>query len=429
MNNDLLLIFNCLVVFFSQWAIFYAFEKLTEKQIISNNTTVPIIIIIASLAEVLLANYLIPFYHGLISVIYFLIILKITSKKPFKEIIIYIILLYLIGILLDILAMVIFILILSIIPQINQYMLLVKPIGTLFLAIGLILTIKISFIKKSINKIVLYLKKLNYTYIYLFLIISIYFALGVLSIDNIESKNNILIIFTLATLLTLTIVSFILSRYEIITLKETNYYLIKNNEYYLKSLQDYHILKHNLTNQLIGVKSIANIKAQALLDDLITSYNATFKSSGDVHKVPSGINGIIYEKLYNFNQKEIEIAVDNKINNHILKVLKPRSYNLLCEALGTILDNALEAASKSDEKIIYLKFNETEDCIIVDIINTFVGYLNVDKFGSFSYTTKNKGHGLGIYSLLDKKKLNVQMSIKNNLFISTITIEKIKKDK
>lgn len=207
-------------------------------------------------------------------------------------------------------------------------------------------------------------------------------------------------------------------------LKETNNLLSKNIDFYIKRINEYRILKHNLKSKLNGLKSVSNKKSIPYINELIEEYNDRMIIPKDIMEVPNGLNGIIYEKVYEFNNKDLQITVENKIKKEILKILTPKNYNLLCEALGVTLDNALEAASKSKDKIVYLKFNESKENIIIKIMNTFSGSIDLDKLGTINYSSKNLGHGLGLFSLLSKDNLKISTCIKNEFFINTILIPK-----
>ena len=98
--------------------------------------------------------------------------------------------------------------------------------------------------------------------------------------------------------------------------------------------------------------------------------------------------------------------------------------NLLCEALGVLIDNALEASCVSNDKIIYLQFLETNDNINIKIINSFSGVLDLERLGTINYSSKSKGHGLGLYSIFGRSKIKVKTNIKNNLFCNEIIVKK-----
>ena len=143
--------------------------------------------------------------------------------------------------------------------------------------------------------------------------------------------------------------------------------------------------------------------------------------------MPLGINGLVLDKLYKYNEDNIEISITNKIKSRILKSVGPRSYNLFCEALGVTLDNALESAKESKNKFVYIEFRENKEVIQMKIMNTFHGNIDLDKLGTVNYTSKSNGHGLGLYSLFGRKNLTITTSIKNNLFVNVIEVKKLKR--
>ena len=121
---------------------------------------------------------------------------------------------------------------------------------------------------------------------------------------------------------------------------------------------------------------------------------------------------------------DLKFLVNNNIKSALLDVITPRSYNLLCEAIGILLDNAMEAAYLSEDKVVYLNFKESKENIYIEIMNTFRGDLDVDKLGTKDYTTKKLGSGLGLYSLIGRSKLQVKTMIRNDMFITKITVLK-----
>ena len=404
----------------SQSAIFYFFDKLSDNKM-KKSKTFFIIIAISSLIEIFLANTS-SIINGIVYIIYILIVTNIFSKIQFKDTLLYIVIIWLFGILIDIFMMHLYNLISPYTTNIN--IVIIKLTGTFLMAFSLILLAKMSLLKKLVNKIKKYVSKINFSYIYLVVILLIYLSLEAITILNLQNNMIVEMILIFSILLGLILLKFFSYQYDIITLKEMNKFLIHNDEIYLKLIDNYRILKHNLINQLLGVKSFSNKKAKLLIDDLIKEYNENFNFSININKIPKGINGIIYEKISEKNIKDLQLTIDNKIESDLLNILSPRSYNLLCEALGVTLDNAIEAVSKSTEKFIYLYFKEEEQYVLIKIMNSFEGNLDLEQIGELKYTTKNTGHGLGLYSLIGLKKLNIKTSIKNNIFINEIKILK-----
>ena len=239
-----------------------------------------------------------------------------------------------------------------------------------------------------------------------------------------NDKGYIVLVIFIAFSVLLFVINFIIQQFQIISLKESIKLLNKNNEFYLNLIDEYRILKHNLISNLSGIKSVTNKKTRALIDDLITEYNSILKLPKNFKEIPTGISGIVYEKIYSANNSQLQLKVDNKLKNNIIEILSARKFNALCEALGITLDNAIEAAEQSNEKILYLEFTEDENKLILKIVNTFSGVVDIDELGKKNYTSKKKGHGLGLFSILNKKDIKLTTIIKNNKFISVVTVNK-----
>jgi len=220
------------------------------------------------------------------------------------------------------------------------------------------------------------------------------------------------------------IFNFLNSFTEGINVSMNNEILEKNDIVNRKVITQYRVLKHNLESKLMGVKTVSNDEAKQLIDEMILDYNSSFFIKHDVNAMPLGINGFVFEKLYKYQDENLDISVTNKIKNNILDSVGSRNYNLFCEALGVTLDNALEASKNSQEKLFYLEFNETNDKVTIKVINTFSGDIELDKLGTVQYTTKEKGHGFGLFSLIGRKNLTITTSIKNNRFINFLEIKK-----
>ena len=296
---------------------------------------------------------------------------------------------------------------------------------------SIIMTMLLFFVARSkpfikyLQKLYKKMEKLNIPFRHIFWIMVVFLIIGATCAQFLYDKFIIIILFALGIAFLVTIILFISMNYEIVTLKITNEILEKNNEVNQKAIYQFRILKHNLEGQLLGVKTVANKKAKSLLDNLIKEYNESFYIKHDINSMPLGINGLVFDKLYQYNEDNIEISITNKIKSRILKSVGPRSYNLFCEALGVTLDNALESAKESKNKLVYIEFKENKEAIQMKIMNTFHGNIDLDKLGTVNYTSKSKGHGLGLYSLFGRKNLTITTSIKNNLFVNVIEVKKL----
>jgi len=174
----------------------------------------------------------------------------------------------------------------------------------------------------------------------------------------------------------------------------------------------------------LGIKSVSNEKTVKLIDDLIQSFNSKFCVPKDINTIPKGINGIIYEKFYTSSNKGLNLAIENSIYSDLLDVLKPKTFNNLCEILGVVVDNAIEASSSGTEKAILIDFAEDKNTININISNTFNSELDIDMLGEKNYSTKGTSRGIGLFSILRKKDIKVKSRIINNLYQTNLIIKK-----
>lgn len=362
-----------------------------------------------------------PGISTFISVICIIAGYKIFLKISYKDLLFYSIIQWSIAFIFDIVTM-------------NLFNSLVKPsiigqdvyriIGSFIIAIIFCFLGKSKTIIKFVNKIKKYLYSTDY-YLYLLICtIVIYYYLGYFCIKNINEISIPIIILIIAVSLFIYIITFIIQQSQIKSLKDNIVLLSKNNEFYIERIDEYRVMKHNLIANLNSIRSSANKKTKQLIDDLIIKYKSMLKMPKNIKQLPSGVNGIIYEKIYNIKDKNLNISIDNKIKNNVIEILSARDYNMFCEAISVTLDNAIEAAEQSEEKILYLEFTEDDNKLMLKIINSFSGMIDIDELGKKNYTSKKTGNGLGLFSILKYKPIKLNSSIKDNKFICVIRVNK-----
>ena len=408
-----------------QVSILYLFGKLVKKKLRIDFKYIILFTVIGILQIILNINNLVIF-GTLFTIVYSYFLFKKIYLSSTEEAKNYSIIIWTIALLIDVFVM----LVINKFGLLNFYennIKLSKSIGSIIMAC---IIIGLSMIKPVIiflNKIYKKMCKINLSIKYIIIIIIAFLLIDFFSSSNIHNQQIIAIFFMSGIGLLAIVILLISMYYQIVTLKITNEILEKNNEVNQKAIYQFRILKHNLESQLMGVKTVANKKAKVLLDNLIKEYNESFYIKHDVNSMPLGINGLILDKLYKYNEDKIEISITNKIKSKILKAVGPRSYNLFCETLGVTLDNALESAKESKDKLVYIEFRENKEVIQMKIMNTFHGNIDLDKLGTVNYTSKKKGHGLGLYSLFGRKNLTITTSIRNNLFVNKIEVKKLKR--
>ena len=198
---------------------------------------------------------------------------------------------------------------------------------------------------------------------------------------------------TVFSVLVMYIIKYIIKSYNLSILNKN---IINENKLVREMSQKDAVQKHNLINNLLGVETVANKKAKALLDEIIISYKSEYEKINNINELPSGIQGLIYKKVYLKNIPDLNIIVENSFKDDIVEFMSPKSYNALTEAIGILLDNALEAVEKCNKKIIVIDTRKVDNNIYFEIKNTFDSIIDFDFLGKKNYTTKKDGHGIGV---------------------------------
>lgn len=409
------LIYMALSILF-QISMIYAISNLSNIKIKRKKLLLFGIILYAFLYKPIILN-LPTELSTMVSIIYTSILIKISFKLKIKLLLFYVMVVWIIAILIDIFVM----LIASLFSNKNSEIF--KYFGTLLISLTFFMCGNTSF-GKQINKLKSFISKVNFSIYGFIIMLIIYFMLGLLCINNIYNMSSILLIIFISFSILIFVINFLFYQFQSFSLKECITNLNKNNNFYINIIDEYRILKHNLISNLNGIKAVSNKKTKLLIEDLIEEYSKIYDLPNNFKKIPVGINGIISEKLYSESNEKLKLKVENNLSHNIIEVLNARKYNAFCEAVNIILDNAFEASKNSKEKVIFLKLYEDSNQIILKVINTFQGNIDIDRLGTKNYTSKKNGHGLGLFSILNKKDIKLKTTIKSNKFISVISVNK-----
>lgn len=292
---------------------------------------------------------------------------------------------------------------------------------TVIITISVYLIVNIKKVRNFFKKIISFFgeKEIITNIIYL-----IFFTIAVLSILYIENFSNtksfqmILILFIIFSILFILIVH---SKCNEDILKKSNEKLINYNDKYGKFLDEYKIYKHNIKHKLSAIKSYGNKKVNALIDDLLEEETDFSIKNNNLYNVPDGIKGIVAEKLYNSN---FNVLVDNKIKKDPFKDLSPKAFNSISESIGIALDNAIEASSETENPIIMIELKESKDELFIKIGNNFCNSIDIEKLGIKYYSTKNRGSGLGLFSIVRNKLVKEKINIINDFYYIELQIKK-----
>lgn len=274
-----------------------------------------------------------------------------------------------------------------------------------------------NLLQKSLKFIIMNSSVSNIAYL-MFLTMAI---LGMLNVKTFASNNSIQFIICLVIIFIILFAFVFKSKTTEIALKDSNKRLIDYNDKYGKFLDEYKIYKHNIKNKLYAIKSYGNKKVNALIDDLLEEETNFSIKNNNLYNVPKGIKGIVAEKLYNSN---LNVIVDNKIKNDPFSKLPPKVFNSISECIGIALDNAIEASEVTDNPIILMDLFEDEENIFIKIGNNFCNSIDIDELGSIYYSTKNRGSGLGLFSIMRNHLVKEKIDIINDFYYIKLQIKK-----
>lgn len=308
-----------------------------------------------------------------------------------------------------------------------------RGLCTILVSLLLLLIISFDSILGFFNKLLDYILK---KFSYMFLFLSFFTLIVFLVLTNISASVFNILNFTVSTFLIL----FFLCLCVVMIFQ---YFKNKHNEEEQKSLLDLmneyekmldndRINRHEMLNNLITLKTYKNKSSndyEVLLDEIIKSYQVK-KSEfySKLYKLPSGIKGIIYYKIANIKDRDInvELVISKEVKNNFENI-NSRVHFRVCKILGIIIDNAFEAASESTEKYVLIDIYLEDGNIIIYIENSFKNNIDLDSIFEKGNSSKgrNRGYGLFIANKLVKEKDDIvlEQSINNNIFVSILTIK------
>ncbi|NYB74129.1 GHKL domain-containing protein [Sedimentibacter hydroxybenzoicus DSM 7310] len=186
--------------------------------------------------------------------------------------------------------------------------------------------------------------------------------------------------------------------------------------------------EHEYKNRLIGIEALVENK----------QYDDSLEFINDILSVQNkkvNLNLTNYDNIYDVILKKLLIEKTAralgegiKINTDIRTQIKDINVPniVLNDIVSIIFDNAIDASSKSKERIIDIMIDEDEDEINIIIANTYSKIIEEVVIYHDWYFSKGifKGNGLSILKQIEKDNLNIiiDTSITEDLFIQEINI-------
>lgn len=292
-----------------------------------------------------------------------------------------------------------------------------------------IFILNIPVIKKNINLIVKNFEK--HRFVITLIMISIFIFLIV---KNFSLNNNILVIisFTFIILIILLLFYNILEQEKI---KQSNIQydeLLKVTNNYEKIIDERMRRTHEYKNQLLIIKSMTNKQNKELhnyIKELMNNTNLEIdqKILLEIQKIPfTTFNGMLYYKIIEANQKNINIELDisNVLEKKALQKVSEKDIRDICKLTGIFMDNAIEGSKDVVEKQISISiYIDSNNNLVFSIANKFYGIINTKNLKS----TKGKNHGYGLMIAKDivtnNPKINNTQECISNVFIQNILLK------
>lgn len=291
---------------------------------------------------------------------------------------------------------------------------------------------KINFISKNIRKLNELIKKNNKDWIYIILVMIL---MVIFMSFNMYKMNSTLEYYIYIATIIFVVVSFVYVIYNKFQRQAMEDKYNESMEYvlrYEKIINEQGKKNHEYNNQLMVIKGYIN-KPERLseyLDEVIgehkTGQNYTVKQLGFLPD--GGVKGLLYHKLSKMEDNNIKyyLYVDQNLKDKDIESFDLKTYRDLTKLLGVFLDNAIDAALKSEEKEIEVELKDKDDYLLLTISNTYDKNTDINKVGKSGFTTKGVGHGFGLSIVKDIAKTNSEIetfsSKESDKFIQTAMI-------
>lgn len=267
-----------------------------------------------------------------------------------------------------------------------------------------------------------------YILIYLY---PIYILIKVLNKDSIQNIISYLLLST--TLFLLIIEEQKLEKYKIL-----NKELLKLSQTNENLVTTYRKNQHENKNKLIIIKGLINKNNEELINYVNYLINDNIKIKDKwlnelkYIPMPSTKNFLNYKINILANAKaEIEIFVSEELEKINIKKLNISIVNNLNTIIGVMLDNMIEAITKSSLKQVSINIYISNSSLHFLLANTFMKKPDLNKINTIGYSTKGKNRGIGLSLVNDiiktNKNLELETKIEEKFFVQHLKVKNIEK--
>ena len=274
---------------------------------------------------------------------------------------------------------------------------------------------KSKFICKNVQRLNFIISKNHKDWIYIIIMMILLSFLIVSNKNNLGSGVNYYINVGMVIFVVFSLIYVIYNKFQRQAMEdkynESMEYVLR----YEKIINEQGKKNHEYNNQLMVIKGYINNpeRLSEYLDEVIgehkTGQNYTVKQLGFLPD--GGVKGLLYHKLSKMEDNNIKyyLYVDQNLKDKDIESFDLKTYRDLTKLLGVFLDNAIDAALKSEEKEIEVELKDKDDCLLLTISNTYDKNMDINKVGKSGFTTKGVGHGFGLSIVKDIAKTNSEI--------------------
>ena len=328
-----------------------------------------------------------------------------------------------IGIILNAISEIIFVILLIVILRLPEQFISTYITGSSIFCLltFIIIVILIKLLYKYIMKLIEVLTNEKITYI--FYIISILGITIFLSRNIIDLNDYKLISINIMTIILFLFIIILLFKEKLKTDKikkeyDSMFEYLQNTETLLEKYQKYN---HENKNQLVVLKSIAskNKKVVEFVDSILEDeIDHKDRWINELKNIPNGgLKGLLSYKINEMTDNKIKVTINAspRIKNFNFNKVSTKMYKDICRIIGVYIDNAYEASKESEKKEVSIEMIIEKEILVIIISNTFKGKIDLKSIDKYGYTTKGIGHGVGLSLVNDIIKSNKNLEQKRQI--------------
>ncbi len=433
MTLEIIKFVNCII--YALMDVFLIYSMGNKEDLIGFTTYRLILAITVSISFILSVNYLFPLSFKMVIIISMTFVLcQIMYKTNFiKKLLRGIIVISINGLIDTIVSSIfVFILKLDMVYAMNDvYYYIIYNLINISL---IVITVMVFKIRK--NKILLMSNFSRFTQILLFTIIALqviricvefflwYHIAKIPSLQYISIVSYTCSIFSIGLLIYSANV--IIDKENVIKISnEYNEKLSVYNEVLQGSIENQRKIAHEHGNQLTvlsGYISSGDLeKAKLYLTKIVGVSNIDNENLSHIKE--SGLKALLVFKVAMMEKKsiEFEMIIDDDIEDTIIPSED------MCNIMGVFLDNAIDAATQSEDPYISLSMLKNDSVFIISVMNS-IKDANIDTVKIFKkgYSSKGEGRGFGLH-IVDEivkkyEELDLRTRIEGELFIQELHV-------